>query len=71
MFHGIENELSNGETWSFTQYSQLPVHIQLLVEKEDGQRDIWELPYPQSESNIIINLLSQYFKNLIEAMKVA
>ncbi|MBD2215335.1 hypothetical protein H6G27_36845 [Nostoc linckia FACHB-104] len=48
MFHGIEKELSNGEPWSFGQYTQLPPDIQLLVEQEHIQRDIWELPYPQS-----------------------
>jgi hypothetical protein len=57
MFHGIEKELSNGESWSFGQYSQLPLHIQLLVEQEQGPRDIWELPCPQSERKMVSKIL--------------
>ncbi|BAY89952.1 MULTISPECIES: hypothetical protein [unclassified Tolypothrix] len=63
MFDSIERELSNGEIWSVGQYSQLPIHIQLLVEQEDGQRDIWELPEAKAETerNMKVNRLFQYF----------
>ncbi|BAY99808.1 hypothetical protein NIES37_37910 [Tolypothrix tenuis PCC 7101] len=67
MFHGIEKELSNGEPWSFAQYSQLPPDIQLLVEQEHIQRDIWELPDPQSKCHRISKL---QFKKHISALKL-
>ncbi|OUL31876.1 hypothetical protein [Nostoc sp. 106C] len=51
MFHRIERELSDGEPWSVRQYSQLPPDIQLLVEREQGIKDIWELPSQNYNNN--------------------
>lgn len=44
MFHGIERELSDGEPWAFRYQTKLPSHLQILVEREIGRQDIWELP---------------------------
>ncbi|MDZ7959234.1 MAG: hypothetical protein RMY34_15360 [Aulosira sp. DedQUE10] len=59
MFHNIERELSDGEPWSFGQYSHLPPHLQLLVEKEQGRQDIWDLPNQESDSNVLIQPTNQ------------
>ncbi|QIR35934.1 hypothetical protein HCG51_03615 [Tolypothrix sp. PCC 7910] len=67
MFHGIEKELSNGEPWSFGQYCQLPPDIQLLVEQEHIQQDIWELPCSQSKCHRISKI---QFEKLISALKL-
>ncbi len=48
MFYGlIEQELSDGEPWSQRQQTQLPTHIQILIEREQVKPDIWELPKAQ------------------------
>ncbi|MDM9384059.1 hypothetical protein QUB80_25615 [Chlorogloeopsis sp. ULAP01] len=50
MFHGkIEKELLDGEPWLPVQQSKLPLHLQLLVEKKQGRKDVWELPNLESE----------------------
>jgi hypothetical protein len=54
MLNGIEKEFSNGEPWSFRQYSQLPPNLQLLVDQEQGPQDIWELPNQESDRNRLI-----------------
>ncbi|MBD2210440.1 hypothetical protein H6G27_11190 [Nostoc linckia FACHB-104] len=59
MFHGIEKELSNGEPWAFGKYSQLPPNIQLLLEQEDGQQDIWELTHQEADNDRINQLQFQ------------
>ncbi|MDZ8134881.1 MAG: hypothetical protein RM049_06210 [Nostoc sp. DedQUE04] len=44
MFSGkIEKELFSEEIWSIWQTTKLPDHLQLLVDRELGKRDIWEL----------------------------
>ncbi|BAZ31068.1 hypothetical protein NIES4074_35390 [Cylindrospermum sp. NIES-4074] len=43
----IEQELSDREPWSMRQETQLPMHIQILTERENIRSDIWELPNPQ------------------------
>ncbi|MBD2384489.1 hypothetical protein [Cylindrospermum sp. FACHB-282] len=43
----IEQELSDGQPWSMRQQTQLPMHIQILIERENTRPDIWELPNPQ------------------------
>ncbi|OUL33431.1 hypothetical protein BV372_16395 [Nostoc sp. T09] len=53
MFHRIERELSDGEPWSFGQYSQLPLDIELLVEREQKIDDIWESPAKESNNNFL------------------
>ncbi|BAY28916.1 hypothetical protein NIES2107_07540 [Nostoc carneum NIES-2107] len=62
MFHGIEQEFSDGEPWSFRQCSQLPPHLKLVVEHEQGQRDIWEFQNEKLESNTNSPKLSNRFK---------
>lgn len=48
MFYGlIEQELLDGEPWSQRQQTQLPTHIQILIEQEQVKPDIWELPKAQ------------------------
>ncbi|MFQ4143599.1 hypothetical protein [Chlorogloeopsis sp. ULAP02] len=45
MFNGqIEKGLFDGEPWSPGLQTKLPIHLQLLVEKEQGRQDVWELP---------------------------
>ncbi|MDZ8096156.1 MAG: hypothetical protein RMZ42_30105 [Nostoc sp. DedQUE05] len=44
MFSGkIEKEFFSEEIWSIWQTTKLPDHLQLLVDRELGKRDIWEL----------------------------
>jgi len=56
MFYGlIEQELSDGEPWSQKQQTQLPTHIQILIEQEQIKIDIWELPNAQMTKSPTIN----------------
>ncbi|WP_414571561.1 hypothetical protein [Nostoc sp. CCY 9925] len=44
MFFGqLERECLYGEVWSVWQTTKLPEHLQLLVDQEEVQYDIWEL----------------------------
>ncbi|MGI2908724.1 hypothetical protein [Tolypothrix sp. VBCCA 56010] len=47
----VERELLDGEPWLVGQQSQLPLHLQLLVEQEQGRQNIWELPDKESRQN--------------------
>ncbi|MFN6525259.1 hypothetical protein [Nostoc sp. ChiSLP03a] len=50
MFSGkIEKELFSEEIWSIWQTTKLPDHLQLLVDRELGKRDIWELQSQKSD----------------------
>ena len=52
MFHRlVERELLDGEPWLVGQQSQLPLHLQLLVDREQGRQNIWELPEKESRQN--------------------
>ncbi|GAB1539925.1 hypothetical protein NUACC21_25930 [Scytonema sp. NUACC21] len=46
----VEKELSNGEVWSVGQMDKLPLHLQLLVEQNQGRQNIWEVPNNQTEN---------------------
>jgi hypothetical protein len=49
MFNGqFENELLEGESWFFGQQTQLPLHLQLLLDEQQKIQDIWELPKEKS-----------------------
>ncbi|MFQ4141283.1 hypothetical protein [Chlorogloeopsis sp. ULAP02] len=51
MFNGqIEEGLFDGEPWSPGLQTKLPIHLQLLVEKEQGRQDVWELPNLESDN---------------------
>ncbi|MBD2525209.1 hypothetical protein [Nostoc sp. FACHB-133] len=44
MFYGqIERECLYGENWTVSQKAKLPDHLQLLVDQEEVEYDIWEL----------------------------
>ena len=52
MFNGlVERELLDGVPWLVGQQSQLPLHLQLLVDQEQGRQNIWELPDKESRQN--------------------
>nr|WP_268896858.1 hypothetical protein [Hassalia byssoidea] len=36
----VERELLDGEPWLVGQQSQLPLHLQLLVERQQGRQNI-------------------------------
>lgn len=49
MFNGkIEKELLEGEPCFFGQQTQLPLHLQLLVDEQQNRQDIWEVPKENS-----------------------
>ena len=51
MFDGqIERELLDGEPWLINQPCKLPFHIQLLVDQQQGKKDIWESPENHTSS---------------------
>ena len=44
MFSGqVERECLHGEVWTISQKTKLPDHLQLLVDQEEVECDIWEL----------------------------
>ncbi len=54
MFFGqVEKELFSGEIWSIWQTNKLPDHLQLLVDQEGVERDIWELQSQELDSQPI------------------
>jgi hypothetical protein len=54
MFFGqVEKELFSGEIWSIWQTSKLPDHLQLLVDQEGVERDIWELQSQELDTQSI------------------
>ncbi len=54
MFFGqVEKELFSGEIWSIWQTTKLPDHLQLLVDQEEVERDIWELQSQELDSQAI------------------
>ncbi|BAY09178.1 hypothetical protein [Calothrix sp. NIES-2098] len=58
MFNGkVENEILDGEPGFFGHKSQLPVHLQLLLDSQQQIRDIWELPKENSPKKKLIKLV--------------
>ncbi len=41
-FERFERELLSGELWSLWHKTKFPEHLQILVDEEQGKRDIWE-----------------------------
>ncbi|MBN3907195.1 MAG: hypothetical protein HWQ35_11710 [Nostoc sp. NMS1] len=62
MFYGqIERECLYGENWIISQKSKLPDHLQLLVDQEEVECDIWELQSQEPDDKPIYSNINQAY----------